>query len=201
MRKNQAGVRSLRMAPKAIIMCLALACGIQAQETAAPEPQLKWATLHEPVYPQMARIAHIQGEVWIEIEVDPAGTIVALRPQSGHPILIRAATESLQLSKPICQDCGADNGVFFVRFLFKIPDPPQSHGSAAANELLRLPMDPLPRRKTRSARCLYLWKCVSLALAHDPVPGEANGSQNPQTLVPAASVRPTHPSPSSPLRP
>jgi TonB family protein len=129
----------------------------------AQEPKLKWLKRTEPVYPQMARIAHIQGEVLIELELDPQGTVVGLRPVSGHPILIQAASESLRASKFTCEDCGEENGVFSVVIRFKMADPPKlvSQPSLASNEGSPAgARAQISTRRRRSARCLYLWRCA-----------------------------------------
>ena len=50
----------------------------------------------DPVYPQMARIAHIQGTVLISAIIDKQGNLENLRPASGHPILIQAALDAVK---------------------------------------------------------------------------------------------------------
>ncbi|SRR6266700_214680 len=49
-----------------------------------------------PVYPQMARIAHIQGDVLVSAIISKHGTVENLRPISGHPILIQAALDAVK---------------------------------------------------------------------------------------------------------
>jgi TonB family protein len=45
-----------------------------------------------PVYPQIARLARIEGKVELEIELDPkTGAVTTVRPVSGHPLLQRTA--------------------------------------------------------------------------------------------------------------
>jgi Gram-negative bacterial TonB protein C-terminal len=47
-------------------------------------------------YPPMARIAHIQGDVMLQISIDSAtGSTTAVTALSGHPILARAATDAI----------------------------------------------------------------------------------------------------------
>jgi Gram-negative bacterial TonB protein C-terminal len=130
----------------------------------AQEPTLKWLKRIDPVYPQMAKIANIQGEVLIELELDPQGTIVGLLPVSGHPILIQAATESLRESKFACENCGEENRIFSVVIRFKMVDPPKpvSQPCVTLNEAPPTAgRAQISTRKRRSARCLYLWRCAT----------------------------------------
>jgi hypothetical protein len=47
-------------------------------------------------YPQMAKIAHITGDVALDISIDPvAGSVINVIAKSGHPILKQAATDAL----------------------------------------------------------------------------------------------------------
>ncbi|MGZ4854905.1 MAG: energy transducer TonB [Candidatus Angelobacter sp.] len=49
----------------------------------------------EPQYPQMAKIAHIQGDVVLHILIDKEGHVVKVKQKSGHPILIQAAIDAV----------------------------------------------------------------------------------------------------------
>src|SRR6266700_2826797 len=50
----------------------------------------------QPTYPQMARIAHIQGDVILQATISKTGAIEGLHGVSGHPILIQAAMEAVK---------------------------------------------------------------------------------------------------------
>ncbi|MGC2696785.1 MAG: TonB family protein [Candidatus Angelobacter sp.] len=50
----------------------------------------------QPTYPQMARIAHIQGDVTLQATISKTGGIENLRAVSGHPILIQAAMDAVR---------------------------------------------------------------------------------------------------------
>jgi TonB family protein len=50
----------------------------------------------EPVYPQMARIAHVQGDVVLQALIGKDGAVENLRAVSGHPILIQAAMDAVK---------------------------------------------------------------------------------------------------------
>jgi periplasmic protein TonB len=49
-----------------------------------------------PTYPQMARIAHIQGDVILQATISKNGIIENLRAVQGHPILIQAAMDAVK---------------------------------------------------------------------------------------------------------
>jgi protein TonB len=49
-----------------------------------------------PTYPQMARIAHIQGDVLLQATISKTGVIENLRAVQGHPILIQAAMDAVK---------------------------------------------------------------------------------------------------------
>jgi protein TonB len=50
----------------------------------------------QPTYPQMARIAHIQGDVLLQATISKTGAIENLHAMSGHPILIQAALDAVR---------------------------------------------------------------------------------------------------------
>ena len=49
----------------------------------------------EPVYPSMAKIAHVQGAVILAAIVSKDGTIEHLQLMSGHPLLVPAAMDAV----------------------------------------------------------------------------------------------------------
>jgi TonB family protein len=50
----------------------------------------------DPNYPQMARIAHIQGDVSIRVLINTDGRVAKLKAVSGHPILIQSAMDAVK---------------------------------------------------------------------------------------------------------
>src|SRR5215470_3898731 len=50
----------------------------------------------EPQYPQMAKVAHVQGDVILQALISKSGAIENLRAVNGHPILIQAAMEAVK---------------------------------------------------------------------------------------------------------
>jgi protein TonB len=58
---------------------------------------LEGSLLHrvQPIYPPLARTAHIQGEVVLFALISKSGNIDNLRVLSGHPMLAPAAVEAV----------------------------------------------------------------------------------------------------------
>lgn len=50
----------------------------------------------EATYPQMAKIAHIQGNVILHVLIDKQGHVANIKAMSGHPILIQAALDAVK---------------------------------------------------------------------------------------------------------
>src|SRR5262249_8806743 len=50
----------------------------------------------EPFYPQMAKMAHIQGDVYVSATIGKDGKLAGIRPISGHPILIQSVLDALK---------------------------------------------------------------------------------------------------------
>jgi protein TonB len=57
----------------------------QAKQIYAPKPE----------YPQLAKMARIQGVVRLEAVIDKDGTIKDLKMVSGHPLLVKSAIEAV----------------------------------------------------------------------------------------------------------
>jgi TonB family protein len=50
----------------------------------------------EPVYPPLAKAAHVSGAVVVEVTIDESGTVQSARAISGHPLLKDAAVQAAQ---------------------------------------------------------------------------------------------------------
>ncbi|HEY7406408.1 MAG TPA: TonB family protein [Candidatus Angelobacter sp.] len=49
-----------------------------------------------PQYPQMARIAHISGDVILQVTIDRTGHVTNIVAVQGHPILIQSAMDAVK---------------------------------------------------------------------------------------------------------
>jgi periplasmic protein TonB len=52
-----------------------------------------------PIYPPIAKAAHIEGKVIVEAVISSAGTIESLHVLSGPPMLQRAAIDAIQAAR------------------------------------------------------------------------------------------------------
>ncbi len=67
-----------------------------AKRDAALVAEKKLTGRVEPQYPQMAKIAHIQGDVVLHILIDKQGHVANAKAKTGHPILIQAALDAVR---------------------------------------------------------------------------------------------------------
>jgi TonB family protein len=81
----------------------------------------------EPQYPQMARIAHIQGDVLIAITITETGAVSNPKALSGHPILIQAALDAVRQWKysPFLTDGKPGAVETVVKVGFHMDDSPE----------------------------------------------------------------------------
>ena len=49
----------------------------------------------QPEYPELARRMHVSGDVMLRIEIQPNGTVIVARVESGHALLRQAATDAV----------------------------------------------------------------------------------------------------------
>jgi hypothetical protein len=98
----------------------------------------------------MARIAHIQGWVTLVVEIGPDGAMI-IQNAVGQPILVQAARDAIEHSIVRCDGCGQEAHTFVVVYKFKIDDPPPEPPPP--------PVAAKAPQKTRSIRCIYLWRC------------------------------------------
>ncbi len=136
---------------KTAVLLIFFATDALATNAICQDATLTWIVFKEPVYPQMARIAHIQGRVTLEITLQPDGA-VAIERATGHPILVQAAKDSVQESILGYEGCGEESHTFMVAYEFRMPDvAPQIAPPAPVSARLL--------HRVRSIRCMYLWKC------------------------------------------
>jgi len=49
-----------------------------------------------PIYPPLARLAHISGKVTFSVDVSESGQPTNFKPQSGHPMLVPSVEDSVK---------------------------------------------------------------------------------------------------------
>ncbi|MGB8128604.1 MAG: energy transducer TonB [Candidatus Angelobacter sp.] len=74
------------------------------------------------VYPMMAVIANIQGDVTIRVEIDPpTGNVVSAKPSSGHPLLGVAAVDSIKAWRFVHPYYGPNPVEVIIRYAVSCP--------------------------------------------------------------------------------
>jgi len=148
-----------------------------------PRGRAALLSLSKPVYPQMARVANVFGEVKVSVTVHPDDTtdVVGL---SGHPLLRSAAIDSAKQSHFACRACTLPL-VYLLTYDFEqstagdcctgtsmpvqVQQWPEQHDDSG-NPETRItataehfcfcdPGAEIPSQR-RSLKCLYLWKCA-----------------------------------------
>lgn len=132
----------------------------------------------DPVYPAIARIARIQGDVKVIIHVRKDGTVDSVNYLSGPPLLKKAAMDSANASKFECDGCTEAITPYPLTYTFQFLYIDSCNPSSADVETSESqhhiwvtapvqdicdPGDVLPAKvpgKVRSIKCLYLWKCA-----------------------------------------
>lgn len=61
--------------------------------SASQGPLLSWV---EPKYPRMAKIAHVTGDVVLDIVIDKEGSVADMKVVSGHPLLVQSALDAVK---------------------------------------------------------------------------------------------------------
>ncbi|MBZ5525059.1 MAG: TonB family protein [Acidobacteriia bacterium] len=80
---------------------------------------LKWV---KPDYPSVARVAHLQGDVVLQVSISKTGDVSNVRVKSGHPFLVQPAVDAIQgwLFRPF----EVEGKAAAVEALIKIQFPP-----------------------------------------------------------------------------
>lgn len=166
---------------------LALAAGCFGQQTtgsASSKPEVVLIKLGPIAYPQIARTAHVAGDVYVAFYVRRDGTVPADVTVTGPELLMRAAVAGAIHSQFECRMCGDRVVPAHLLFTFKLVDNPD-HGNCSGEPAptgyptgqtfpvvtvsgehvtivdLAPPCvaDVVLGKKVRSRKCLYLWRC------------------------------------------
>jgi TonB family protein len=141
-------------------------------------------SLFSPVYPLLARQAHITGTVTLSLGVRQDGSVESAVAISGHPMLKQAALDSAQQSIFDCRKCIEPITSYQLVYAFQLgpakgcseatstskisqqkllyPQLIQSQNQVTVIDEPLVICEPAVRisqLRVRSAKCLYLWKC------------------------------------------
>jgi TonB family protein len=125
-------------------ICLAMAALSSGQVVggSSQNNQVWISNLAPPVYPPLPRMARIMGDVVIRLEIRSDGSVASAEVVSGPPMLRQAALDSAQKSTFHCDSCGDKPITYMLTFTFGFREDSDCS-----------------LRRTRSLKCLYLWKC------------------------------------------
>jgi TonB family protein len=154
-----------------------------AQVAPFPQGQVVLSKLSPPIYPPLARVARVSGDVEIALRIRQDGSVESAEVVRGHPLLKAAALDSARQSKFECHDCQEAPSPYSVLYTFAYTTTqhccqPQERSSAPEQgaepqagitqsqnhiTILTEPFcicDPSADViKVRSAKCLFLWHC------------------------------------------
>jgi TonB family protein len=146
-----------------------------------PDAGVVLTKLSTPVYPPLARQAHITGDVVVQVSIGKDGSIESVELFDGHPMLAPAALDSAKQSTFACQGCEATTS-YLLTYTFGISrdcphfgpncEPLEPHAPLVtqSEDKITLTVEPscicdpvgkIIRIRVRAAKCLYLWKCGS----------------------------------------
>jgi hypothetical protein len=179
-----------RAFPAAVVaLALLTATSPFAQNVAPdqPHPTLVAVKRVDPTYPQLAKTAHITGDVELTLRVRKDGKVDSVDDVTGPPLLQRAAEDSARQTQWECRDCREDVTSFRGVYQFRVAVDPKCRPTQPADAKSETPSQPAPRTeaadfavnvtastpcieirdgfpatKVRSAKCLWLWRCKTL---------------------------------------
>jgi TonB family protein len=146
------------------------------------QQQVVISKLSPPIYPPLARVARVTGDVEVELRIRPDGAVESADVVRGHPLLKEAALDSAKKSEFQCHDC-KEIATYSISYTFGFAstehccEAPQQvarteqttglqAGVVQSPNHVTILVEPFcicdPRAdviKVRSVRCLFLWHC------------------------------------------
>ncbi len=163
--------------PVAAVSHLVFVGNVLAQAPTLPETsqsEVELTKLSPVVFPPLARMANIVGEVRVQVWIRKDGSVASAELVSGHPMLKQSALESAQKSQFECHGCGEAATPYLLTYTFEIKDDEsccdaqsrvpevtqrQAHITIVSAQICICDPASTLTRKVRSAKCFYLWKC------------------------------------------
>jgi len=155
---------------------------VSQQSPSGTKGEVVIAKLSAPVYPMIARTAHISGDVHLSLGIRRDGSIESATVTSGPPLLRPAALNSVRGSQFECRGCSKVVTEYSLVYTFQLgPDPSCVATKEAAQTSAKEESYPHVIQsenhitvvdqpfvtcdmageigKVRSIKCLFLWKC------------------------------------------
>ncbi len=103
-------------------------------------PQLHIVKKTDPIYPAIAKAAHVSGQVKLQIEIGPDGHVISAKNVSGPAMLVGAAQECVKqwLYEPIFVDGKAATASTTVTVPFGLPAPTNPNDEKTATQFFPL---------------------------------------------------------------
>ena len=156
-----------------VLSCAALAKSSSTENTPQSGPGI--AKLPPPFYPPTALVAHVSGDVELDLVIGRDGSLHSAVVASGPPMLRQAALEAVQKTQFDCLGCVENSTRLRMTYRFGLGEtvycsnPDSSYPRVAqSNNTITMTDRPIgtcdlagtiERVRVRSAKCLFLWKC------------------------------------------
>ena len=149
----------------------------------SPQNRVVLIKLSQPVYPPLARVAGVMGDVELTLEVRRDGSVQSVEVIRGSSLLREAAVASARQSTFECRNCSEDATSSRIVYTFQLTGPEACCVPANDNSKIQQPdqptlgvtpdeihvrtvleqvciCDPVAVTKVRSLKCLYIWRCA-----------------------------------------
>jgi len=138
-----------------------------------PKGEPVMVSLFDPIYPPLASLANITGDVELHLGIKNDGSIESAVVVSGHPMLKDAALDSARKSRFECPGCRESVTPYSLTYSFHLvasPDFPcaetHKHVARSQNHVTvtgepRVVHPYFASIAVPSAKCLHLWRCGS----------------------------------------
>lgn len=166
----------------ASVLTIPLICALSlAQSAPKTEGDARPSKLVVPAYPELARIARIEGDMDLTLAIGSGGQVISATIDRGPALLKlrQAVLEAARQSRFDCKSCDQRPQSYSLQYHFEIKpmdpeqycrkyaqlDPPPAEvdiirGLVSVYEWAEYTCDPAVEiKKFRSPRCLYLWNC------------------------------------------
>jgi len=90
--------------------------------TETPQLAVVLTKLSPVVFPPLARMANIVGEVQVQVGIRKDGSVASAELVSGHPMLRQAALDSAQKSEFECRGCSEAVTPYLLTYTFEAKD-------------------------------------------------------------------------------
>jgi TonB family protein len=146
-----------------------------------PKDKVRMVNLSAPVYPPLARLANVMGHVEVKLEIRKDGSVASANVENvrsstalGNKMLPPAALDSARKSLFECHQCADDLTPYTLVYSFEVsakydsdwpcpadykPKIVQAENHVSLTVEPRMVQATFSDTKTRSAKCLYLWRC------------------------------------------